>query len=204
VGAGFVLMSSTPTADIDGWCRLTVRPGTDAERGDATGVETKRVVGRVGRPHGLRGEVMVQVRTDCPEQRFTAGTQFGVGAGRTLTVDAARPHSGALLVRFAGVADRDAAAQLRGLVLTVEVTELPDLDDPDEFYDHQLEGLAAVGPDGATLGTVREVIHAPASDLLVLETEHGEALVPFVRAIVPEVDLAGGRVVLDPPVGLLD
>jgi 16S rRNA processing protein RimM len=148
--------------------------------------------------------VTVQVRTDSPQERFTAGAQLGAGTGRTLTVDAVRPHAGNLLVRFAGVTDRAAAAALRGVLLTVEITELPDLDDPDEFYDHQLEGLAAVGPDGAKLGTVREVRHAPASDLLVVETDRGEALVPFVRAIVPEVDLAGRRVVLDPPAGLLD
>jgi 16S rRNA processing protein RimM len=191
---------------------LALPPGSDAGSCDAvligtvpsTDADTKRVVGRVGRPHGLRGEVTVQIRTDFPEQRFVAGAQLDVGRGRTLTVEAVRPHSGALLVRFAGVADRDGAAQLRGLVLTIEVTGLPSLDDPDEFYDHQLEGLVAVGPDGAALGTVREVVHAPASDLLVLETDHGEVLVPFVRAIVPEVDLAGGRVVLDPPAGLLD
>jgi 16S rRNA processing protein RimM len=168
------------------------------------GEQPKRVVGRIGRPHGLRGEVAVQVRTDFPEQRFVVGAQLGGDGGRTLTVEAVRPHGGALLVRFAGVADRAAAAQLSGLVLTADVAALPELDDPDEFYDHQLEGLAAVGPDGAALGTVREVVHAPASDLLVLATDHGEALVPFVREIVPEVDLAGGRVVLDPPPGLLD
>jgi 16S rRNA processing protein RimM len=148
--------------------------------------------------------VTVQVRTDSPEQRFTVGAQLGVGAGRTLTVDAVRPHAGNLLVRFAGVADRAAAAELRGVLLTVDTVELPALDDPDEFYDHQLEGLAAVGSDGAQLGTVREVVHTPASDLLVVETDRGEALVPFVRAIVPEVDLSAGRVVLDPPAGLLD
>jgi 16S rRNA processing protein RimM len=165
--------------------------------------DTKRVVGRIGRPHGLQGEVTVRVHTDFPEQRFMVGAQLGAGAGRVLTVEAVRPHSGALLVRFAGVADRDTAAQLCGLVLTIEATELPDLDDPDEFYDHQLEGLAAVGTDGVRLGTVRAVVHAPASDLLVLQTDHGEALVPFVRAIVPEVDLAAGRVVLNPPAGLL-
>ena len=146
----------------------------------------------------------MQVRTDSPEQRFTVGAQLGVGAGRTLTVDAVRPHAGNLLVRFAGVADRAAAAELRGVLLTVDTVELPALDDPDEFYDHQLEGLAAVGSDGAQLGTVREVVHTPASDLLVVETDRGEALVPFVRAIVPEVDLSAGRVVLDPPAGLLD
>jgi 16S rRNA processing protein RimM len=148
--------------------------------------------------------VAVQVRTDFPEQRFTVGAHLRGDTGRTLTVETVRPHGGALLVRFAGVVDRDAAAELCGLLLTVDATALPDLDDPDEFYDHQLEGLAAVGSDGAALGTVREVVHAPASDLLVLETDRGEALVPFVRAIVLEVDLAGGRVVLDPPAGLLD
>jgi 16S rRNA processing protein RimM len=181
-----------------------VQPSSDTTGGNATGGATERVVGRIGRPHGLSGEVTVQVRTDFPEQRFLVGAQLSADGGRVLTVETVRPHGGALLVRFAGVADRDAAAELCGLVLTSEATALPDLDDPDDFYDHQLEGLAAVGPDGAVLGTVREVVHAPASDLLVLETEHGEALVPFVRAIVPEVDLAGGRVVLDPPSGLLD
>lgn len=178
--------------------------GSDTKASDTTGGDTKRVVGRVGRPHGLVGEVSVQVRTDWPEERFAVGAQLCGDTGRALTVDAVRPHSGSLLVRFAGVTDRAAAAELRGLVLTVEATELPELDDPDEFYDHQLEGLAAVGPDGTALGTVREVVHAPASDLLVLATDHGEALVPFVRAIVVEVDLPGGRVVLDPPAGLLD
>jgi 16S rRNA processing protein RimM len=172
--------------------------------GDTTRGDTQRVVGRIGRPHGLRGEVVVAVHTDFPEQRFALGTQLRSDTGRTLTVEAVRPHKGALLVRFSGVADREAAAELRGHTLRIDAAKLPKLDDPDEFYDHQLEGLAAVGPGGVVLGTVREVIHAPASDLLVLDTGHGDVLVPFVRAIVPEVDLAAGRVMLDPPAGLLD
>jgi 16S rRNA processing protein RimM len=146
----------------------------------------------------------VQVRTDFPEQRFAVGAQLLDDTGRALTVEVVRPHRGVLLVRFAGITDREAAAELRGHTLIVDVAELPDLTEPDEFYDHQLEGLTAVGPDGAALGTVREVVHAPASDLLVVDTARGEVLVPFVRAIVPEVDLPGGRVVLDPPAGLLD
>jgi 16S rRNA processing protein RimM len=162
------------------------------------------VVGRVGRPHGLHGEVTVQVRTDFPEQRFAVGAQLLGDRGRALTVEAVRPHRGVLLVRFAGITDREAAGELRGCMLSVDAAELPDLTDPDEFYDHQLEGLAAVGLDGAALGTVREVVHAPASDLLVLDTANGDVLVPFVQAIVPEVDLPGGRVVLNPPAGLLD
>jgi 16S rRNA processing protein RimM len=172
--------------------------------GDSTGADTRRVVGRIGRPHGLSGEVTVQVSTDFPEQRFAVGAQLRSDTGRTLTVETVRPHRGVLLVRFAGITDREGAADLRGGTLSVDATDLPDLTDPDEFYDHQLEGLAAVGPDGVALGRVREVVHAPASDLLVLDTANGEVLVPFVRAIVPEVDLAGGRVVLDPPAGLLD
>jgi 16S rRNA processing protein RimM len=171
---------------------------------ETSGADARRVVGQIGRPHGLRGEVTVQVHTDFPEQRFAVGAQLHGDTGRIFTVETVRSHRGVLLVRFAGITDREAAAELRGRTLSVDAAELPDLTDPDEFYDHQLEGLAAVGPDGATLGRVREVVHAPASDLLVLDTAHGEVLVPFVQAIVPEVDLAAGRVVLNPPAGLLD
>ncbi|HKS50778.1 MAG TPA: ribosome maturation factor RimM [Pseudonocardiaceae bacterium] len=171
---------------------------------ETSGADARRVVGQVGRPHGLRGEVTVQVHTDFPEQRFAVGAQLHGDTGRMFTVETVRSHRGVLLVRFAGITDREAAAELRGRTLSVDAAELPDLTDPDEFYDHQLEGLAAVGPDGVTLGRVREVVHAPASDLLVLDTAHGEVLVPFVQAIVPEVDLAAGRVVLNPPAGLLD
>lgn len=181
-----------------------MQPSTNPPSNDTTGGDTQRVVGRIGRPHGLRGEVAVQLRTDFPEQRFATGAQLRGDIGRSLVVETARPHRGALLVRFAGIADREAAAELCGCTLSIDAADLPDLNDPDEFYDHQLEGLVAVGPDGSALGTVREVVHAPASDLLVLDTEHGDVLVPFVRAIVPQVDLAGGRLVLDPPAGLLD
>ena len=146
----------------------------------------------------------MQVRTDFPEQRFAPGAQLAADSGRTLAVETVRPHGEVLLVRFAGVGDRAAAAELSGLLVTIDAAGLPALDDPDEFYDHQLEGLAAVGLDGVPLGTVREVVHAPASDLLVVLTDRGEVLVPFVRDIVPEVDLAQGRVTLDPPGGLLD
>jgi 16S rRNA processing protein RimM len=181
-----------------------VQPSTNPPSSNTAGGDTQRVVGRIGRPHGLRGEVTVQLRTDFPEQRFAAGSRLRGDIGRSLVVETARPHRGGLLVRFAGIADREAAAELCGCTLSIDAAELPDLADPEEFYDHQLEGLVAVGPDGTALGTVREVVHAPASDLLVLDTEHGDVLVPFVQAIVPHVDVAGGRLVLDPPVGLFD
>lgn len=163
------------------------------------------VVGRVGRPHGLRGEVVVAVRTDFPDERFAPGTRFDVPGGAGLTVAATRWHSGTLLLRFDGVEDRDRAADLSGTELTVDQADLPVLDDPDEFHDHQLVGLRAELADGTPVGPVRDILHGPGGELLVVSREgRADALVPFVHAIVPEVDLAGGRVVLTPPDGLLD
>jgi 16S rRNA processing protein RimM len=168
------------------------------------------LVGVVVRPHGLSGELVVEVRTDAPEERFAPGAVLtrrlpgGVDAGR-LTVEAARPHSGRLLVRFVEAADRDAAEALRGSRLLVDAATLPPTGDPDEFHVHQLEGLAVELADGTAVGTVREVSHGPGGELLVVaRPDLPDALVPFVRAIVPTVDLAGGRVVLTPPDGLLD
>jgi 16S rRNA processing protein RimM len=171
------------------------------------------VVGQIVRPHGVRGEVGVDVRTDEPAERFVPGSVLTTDPGpraapdvpAKLTVEAVRPHQGRLLIVFDGVYDRDTAERLRGVLLCVDSSELDQLDDPDEFHDHQLVGLAAVTPAGERLGEVVRVDHAPASDLLVLRCPDGrDALVPFVKAIVPEVDLAGGRVVLTPPDGLFD
>jgi 16S rRNA processing protein RimM len=179
-------------------------------------------VGRIGRPHGIRGEVTVEVRTDEPETRFAAGSVLvtdpaaaaAASAGlpaepvrvpERLTVEGFRWHQGRLLVTFEGVHDRTGAEVLRGTVLSVDSADVAAPTDPDEFHDHQLVGLTAVTPEGEPLGEVSRVDHAPASDLLVLQRSGGRtALIPFVRAIVPEVDLAGGRVVVDAPDGLLD
>jgi 16S rRNA processing protein RimM len=123
----------------------------------------------------------------------------------TLTVEAIRWHQGRALVRFEGIHDRDVAEALRGVLLRVDSAEVAPPTDPDEFHDHQLIGLAAVTPAGEPLGEVTRIDHAPASDLLVLRLPEGRtALVPFVKAIVPRVDLAAGRVVIDPPAGLFD
>lgn len=188
------------------------RPGPDASdrAGPPGGTSRPLLVGVVLRPHGLRGELVVEVRTDSPEERFAAGAVFtragadGVAAG-TLTVESARPHSGRLLVRFVQAPDRTAAEELRGSRLLVDSQALPPTGDPDEFHVHQIEGLSAELPDGTAVGTVREVVHGPGGELLVVaRPDAPDALVPFVREIVPTVDLAGGRVVLDPPEGLLD
>jgi 16S rRNA processing protein RimM len=165
------------------------------------------VVGRVGKPVGIRGEVTVEVRTDDPDARFAPGAVLRTDPPEhgPLTVDGARPHGGRLVLAFAGVPDRTAAEQLRDTLLLVDVASLPPLDDPDTFHDWQLRGLAAELTDGTAVGRVDDVLHLPQGDVLVVARADGaELLVPFVRQQVPEVDVAGGRVVLDPAPGLLE
>ncbi len=165
------------------------------------------VVGRVGRAHGTRGQVTVDVRTDEPEARLAPGSVLLTDpeAAGPLLVSAGQVHSGRLLLTFEGVADRTAAEALRGTLLLTEVD--PDVrpDDDEEWYDHQLVGLDVVRPDGTAVGEVREVLHLPGHDLLAVDRPDGsEALVPFVTEFVPEVDLAANRIVVTPPPGLLD
>lgn len=185
--------------------------GTRRERGPASpqGEPDLVVVGRIGRPQGIKGEVTVEVRTDAPDERFAPGTALLTDTG-SLTVAQSRDHSGKLVVLFEGVADRNAAEQLRGTVLHVDARTLPALEDDDEYYDSQLVGLTAELSDGTPLGAVADVLHLPHGDVLVIarpapaEGRPVEALVPFVKAIVPTVDLAAGRVVVTPPPGLLE
>jgi 16S rRNA processing protein RimM len=165
------------------------------------------VVGRIGRPHGIRGEVTVEVRTDAPEIRFAVGSVLATEPARVgpLTVAAARWHSGRLLLSVEGVHDRTGAESLRGAVLSAEVPDDEVPEDPEEFFDHQLRGLAVVDTAGTAVGVVDDVVHLPGQDLLSVRREGGrEVLVPFVAELVPDIDLDAGRVVIDPPPGLLD
>jgi 16S rRNA processing protein RimM len=163
-------------------------------------------VGRIGRPHGIRGDVVVGVRTDEPELRFATGSRLDtdpVGVG-PLTVAATKWHSGELLVRFAGVSDRDAAAELRGTWLTVDSDTIAPPDDPDEFRDADLVGLSVRTVAGVAVGTVDDVLHS-GQDVLVVKTADGrDVMVPFVLPLVPEVDVSAGFLVIDPPEGLID
>ncbi|SDF36064.1 16S rRNA processing protein RimM [Blastococcus aurantiacus] len=169
------------------------------------------VVGRIGRPHGVRGLATVEVRTDDPDLRFAPGTVLRTDpAGRgPLTVVDKRWHSGTLLLQLAAPSGevyetRETVDTLRNTMLLVPVSELPEIEDPDAFYDHELVGLSARLPDGSVIGEVTAVRHE-AQDLLVIRRGEGDdALVPFVAAIVPTVDVAGGFLVVDPPEGLLD
>ena len=178
---------------------------------DAVSEDIEVVVGRIGKPHGIRGEVTLDVRTDEPDRRFAPGTtmraQAPAGADRrpaTLTVTRARWHQSTLLVTFEELTDRNTAEAARGTVLYATLGHDETPEDPDEFYDHQLIGLAVVDVDGTPLGEVKAVVHGSAQDLLTVRTPDGrDTLVPFVSALVPEVDLEAGRVVVADRPGLV-
>jgi len=163
------------------------------------------VVGRIGRAHGVRGDVFVEPLTDEPDVRFADGSVLTTSSNAELTVEFAKWHSGKFVVHFVGIDDRTSAEQLKTLELSVDVdpTELPE--DPDEFYDHQLVGLSVRLEDQTEIGKVKEVIHLPAQDLLaVLTADTREVLIPFVSEIVPVVDVDGGFITITPPLGLLN
>ncbi|MBB5116710.1 16S rRNA processing protein RimM [Streptomyces eurocidicus] len=165
------------------------------------------VVGRIGRAHGIKGEVSIEVRTDEPELRLGPGAVLATdpaGAG-PLTIETGRVHSGRLLLRFAGVKDRTAAEALRNILLIAEVDPEEGPEDPEEFYDHQLIDLDVVTVDGEEIGRITEIAHLPAQDLFIVERpDGGEVMIPFVGEIVTEIDLEEQRAVIDPPPGLID
>ena len=163
-------------------------------------------VGRIGKPHGVRGVVTVEPRTDEPDRRFTPGAEFVIdGSARLLKVEQIHWHSGRLLLTFEGVQDREAAEALRGVLLEIDrpLDEVPE--DPEEYYDDSLEGCNVELSSGEIVGIVREVVHLPSQDLLaVTRPERSEVLVPFIHQFVSTVDIAARRIVIDPPLGLLE
>ncbi|WP_053913643.1 ribosome maturation factor RimM [Streptomyces sp. SCSIO 75703] len=165
------------------------------------------VVARIGRAHGIRGEVTVEVRTDEPELRLGPGAVLTTDPATAgpLTIETGRVHSGRLLLRFEGVHDRDGAEALRNTLLIAEVDPDERPEDEDEYYDHQLIDLDVVTVDGEEVGRITEISHLPTQDLFIVERPDGsEALVPFVAEIVTEIDLERQRAVIDPPPGLID
>ena len=180
--------------------------GTEHESDDGSQDFLRLVVGRIGKAHGIKGEATVEVRTDDPELRFAPGAVLLTDPPERgpLTVRAGRVQGGRLVLSFEGVPDRNAVEKLRNTMLVAEVDpqELPD--DPDEYYDHQLEGLTVRSVDGVELGVVDQMVHGPAQDLFVIRRpDGGELLLPFIAEFVPEVDLDSRVVVVDPPEGLL-
>lgn len=182
---------------------MTSPPAVPESADSPTRARVEVVVGKVGRAHGLSGDVFVEVRTDEPDRRFAVGTTFPTAHG-PLTIQDARWHSRRLLLTFAEVPDRTAAEAMRGVELTMEVPADERPADPEEYYDHQLVGLHAVTPTGAPIGDVTEVLHLPAQDLLSVRTSGGqEVLIPFVREVVPVIELATSRITISDSAGLL-
>jgi 16S rRNA processing protein RimM len=162
------------------------------------------VVGVVGRPHGVRGEVVVEPRTDEPDRRFAPGQELRAeGSSRAFTVSSMRRHDGRLLVCFVGLADRTAVEAVRGARLVADVDPEERPDEPGEYYDRQLVGLTVRTPDGDPVGVVVAVLHPPGQDLLEIKMANQVRLVPFVAALVPEVDLDGGVLTVADVAGLL-
>ncbi|MFI9343768.1 ribosome maturation factor RimM [Streptomyces sp. NPDC052773] len=165
------------------------------------------VVARIGRAHGIKGEVTVEVRTDEPELRLAPGVVLATdpASAGPLTIATGRVHSGRLLLRFEGVTDRNAAEALRNTLLIADVDpeELPEGED--EYYDHQLIDLDVVTEDGVEVGRITEISHLPTQDLFIVERPDGtEVMIPFVEEIVTDIDLERQRAVIDPPPGLID
>lgn len=182
--------------DVDSHDGVTEAASTGGREPDLVRVAT------LGAPHGLRGDVRLSLHTDDPGARLRVGAAFSTepAAAGPLRLAAVREQQGRYTARFAGHADRNAAEALRGVVLLTE----PDETDDGAWYPHQLRGLSAHAPDGEHLGTIDGVRHLPAQDVLVLLKPDGDrVLVPFVREIVPAVEVSTGRVTIDAPAGLL-
>ena len=171
------------------------------------------VVGRIGRPHGVKGAATIEVRTDEPDKRFAVGARLLTDSGLDLTVASATWHSGRLLVTFEGYDDRTAVEQLRNALVSVDRPADERPEDPEEFYeefyDSDLEGCEVVldgsAADAGVIGVVREVSHLSGQDLLVVATpDEREVLIPFVSAFVPQIDVSAKRIVITPPEGLLE
>ncbi len=160
-------------------------------------------VGRIGKPHGVKGWITVHPSTDEPERRFGIGARVFVD-GDADRVAESRIRSGRVALRLDSCSDREDAEALRGKWLEIDVDPALSPDDPEEFYDHQLKGLSVV-VNGNTVGVVAEVLHLPAQDVLAVDLDSGrQVLVPFVARFVPMVDVGRGVVEVDPVEGLLD
>lgn len=160
-------------------------------------------VARIGRAHGLKGEVSVELHTDIPEERLVPGKSLETEPADAgpLTVESVRTQGGRWYVRFTQVASREDADAVRGVELVIDGDES---DEDDAWFVHELVGLTAVRPDGERLGEVVDLLSMPAQDLLVVKQAEGHrAMIPFVEEFVPEVDIEAGTVTLTPPYGLL-
>jgi 16S rRNA processing protein RimM len=192
MAATFVSTSSTPMP----------KPGEPSR-------DTQLRVGRLTKAHGLKGAIKVELYTDEPDKRFVPGAVFTLQVpeespwfGKTLELAELRWYNEHPVAFFVGVPDRTAAESLIKAILWIDV-EGETATEPDAWYDHQLVGLS-VERDGLKVGKVIRVEHMPAQDLLVISTPKGDVMLPFVKALVPAVDLDKGIVTITPPGGLFE
>ena len=171
---------------------------------------TQLRVARLTKAHGLKGAIKIELYTDDPDRRFVPGATFMLQVpttsdwhGKSLTLKELRYYNAQPVAFFEGVDDRDAAETLIKAILWIDLDDAAEPQEDDAWFDHQLVGLAVVR-DGVTVGTLARVDHLPAQDLLAVRTEAGEVLVPFVKAIVPSVDLEAGIITVTPPGGLFE
>jgi len=157
------------------------------------------LVGRIGRAHGILGEATIEVRTDDPDKRFAVGTKVNTDKHGDLTIVSGRVHNGILLLGFAGITTRNQIEELRNEMLYSDVDINESTGDEDEYHVLQLIGCIAYLQSGEKFGEVSDVINLPGQDLLAIETEQGETLIPFVRQLVPEVEVKNKRMVVIPP-----
>jgi 16S rRNA processing protein RimM len=163
------------------------------------------VVGRIGRAHGVLGEVTIEIRTDLPDERFFIGatlTTDPVERG-PLTIESVRDHNGILLLKFKEASDRTAVEKLRDTLLMADVDMADEAVVEGEYHVQQLVGLEVVDTSGNAFGELADVLNLPGQDVLAINTPNGEVLIPFVREFVPTVDLENRKITIAPPEGLL-
>lgn len=156
-------------------------------------------VGRIGKAHGILGEATIEVRTDEAEDRFAIGAVLATDSHGELTVVSARVHNGILLLGFQGIEDRNSIEGLRNELLYAEVDiQAPGVDE-DDYHVLQLVGCTAYLVDGDEFGVVTDVLNLPGQDVLAIKSADGEVLIPFVRQLVPVVDIKAQRMTVIPP-----
>lgn len=158
------------------------------------------LVGRIGKAHGILGEATIEVRTDDAATRFALGAVVESDSGKSLTVDSVRVHNGILLLGFEGITDRNGIEALRNTLLYADVDIDAPGEDEDDYHVLQLIGCTANLEDGSKFGEVADVLNLPGQDVLAIKTGTGEVLVPFVRQLVPVVDIKAKIVVVIPPI----
>lgn len=157
------------------------------------------LVGRIGRAHGILGEATIEVRTDNPDTRFGVGEKLETDTQGVLTITSGRVHNGTLLLGFEGYSDRNQIEKLRDTLLYAEIDIDEEREDADDYHVLQLIGCQAFLESGDLFGEVIDVINLPGQDLLEIKTPTHEVLIPFVRQLVPIVEIKVKRIVVIPP-----